>query len=90
MREIFGSWRSFSEEPVLTTRIMVDVASAKLLKGLRFNPVYKKYEQDLEVCTRDYPGISGHDLAIGMGVLLTVLFGVFYAVAYAMHVFFIP
>ena len=88
IKKIVGTWRCFGKDPVLATRIMIDVASAKLLGT--FNPVYKKYEQDLEVCKRNCPEVSCHSLAIGTGVLLAVLFGVFCAVAYAMQALTFP
>ena len=88
MKKVVDSWRCFSKDPVLATRIMIDMAGRMLL-GV-FNPVYKKYEQDLEVCKRNCPEVSCHSLAIGTGVLLAVLFGVFCAVAYAIQVLVIP
>ena len=35
---VVGVWRGFSEDPVLATRAMVDLAGAKLLRC--FNPLF--------------------------------------------------
>jgi len=78
-----GVWRGFSEDPVLATRAMVDLAGAKLLRC--FNPVYKKYEQDLEELEKTRPDV--HNLAKGTAVLFATAFSVLCIVAYLMMAF---
>ena len=78
-----GVWRGFSEDPVLATRAMVDLAGAKLLRC--FNPVYKKYEQDLEELKKIHPDV--HNLAKGTAVLFAAAFAVFCVAAYLMVAF---
>jgi len=78
-----GVWRGFSEDPVLATRAMVDLAGAKLLRS--FNPVYKKYEQDLEELKKIHPDV--HNLAKGTAVLFATAFSVLCIVAYLMMAF---
>jgi len=78
-----GVWRGFSEDPVLATRAMVDLAGATLLRC--FNPVYKKYEQDLEELKKIHPDV--HNLAKGTAVLFATAFSVLCIVAYLMMAF---
>ena len=78
-----GVWRGFSADPVLATRAMVDLAGAKLLRG--FNPVYKRYEQDLEELKKIHPDV--HNLAKGTAVLFVTAFSVLCIVAYLMMAF---
>jgi hypothetical protein len=81
--KIVGVWRGFSEDPVLATRAMVDLAGAKLLRC--FNPEYKKYERDLEELKNTRPDV--HNLAMGTAVLFAAAFSVFCVVAYLMAAF---
>jgi len=78
-----GVWKGFSADPVLATRAMVDLAGAKLLRG--FNPVYKKYERDLEELKKIHPDV--HNLAKGTAVLFVTAFSVLCIVAYLMMAF---
>jgi hypothetical protein len=73
-----GVWGGFSEDPVLATRAMVDLVGAKLLRP--FNPVYKKYERDLEVLEKIHPDV--HNLAKGTAVLFATAFSVLCVGAY--------
>jgi len=78
-----GLWRGFIGDPVLATRAMVDLTGAKLLRC--FNPVYKKYELDLEELEKIHPDV--HSLAMGTAVLFAVAFVVFCVAAYLMAAF---
>ena len=80
IKKIVGTWRCFGKDPVLATRIMIDVASAKLLGT--FNPVYKKYEQDLEVTKRRCHEEAVQNLAIGTVALMSLVFGTLYLFIY--------
>jgi hypothetical protein len=84
--KVVGVWRGFSEEPVLATRAMVDLAGAKLLRS--FNPVYMKYERDLEELEKTRPDI--HNLARGTAVLFATAFAVFCAAAYLIAAVIVP
>ena len=78
-----SAWRGFSEDPVLATRAMVDLTGAKLLRC--FNPVYKKYERDLEELKKIHPDV--HNQAKGTAVLFATAFSVLCIVAYLMVAF---
>ncbi len=80
IKKIVGTWRCFGKDPVLATRIMIDVAGAKLLGT--FNPVYKKYEQDLEVTKRRCHEEAVQNLAIGTVALMSLVFGTLYLFIY--------
>ena len=84
--KVVGVWRGFSEEPVLATRAMVDLAGAKLLRC--FNPVYMKYERDLEELEKTRPDV--HNLAKGTAVLFAAAFAVFFVAAYLMAAVIVP
>ena len=81
--KVVGAWRGFSEDPVLATRAMVDLAGAKLLRG--FNPVYKRYERDLEELKKIHPDV--HNLAKGTAVLFATAFSVLCVGAYLLAAF---
>jgi len=80
---VVGVWRGFSEDPVLATRAMVDLAGAKLLRC--FNPEYRKYERDLEWLEKTRPDVR--NLAKGTAVLFATAFSVFCVAAYLMAAF---
>ncbi len=73
----------FSRNPVAASRIMVDMMGAVVLRP--FNPVYMRYERDLEEVKRMYPGEPVQSLAIGSGVLLVLVFFAFYLAIYLMY-----
>ncbi len=83
---VVGAWREFSEEPVLATRAMLDFTGAKLLRC--FNPVYLKYERDLEELEKTRPDV--HNLAKGTAVLFVTAFAVFCVAAYLMAAVIVP
>jgi hypothetical protein len=76
--KVVGVRRGFSEDPVLATRAMVDLAGARLLRG--FNPVYKRYEQDLEELEKIRPDVQ--NLAKGTALLFATAFSVLCVGAY--------
>jgi hypothetical protein len=76
--KVVGAWRGFSEDPVLATRAMLDLAGAKLLGC--FNPEYRKYERDLEELKKIHPDV--HNLAKGTAVLFATAFSVLCVGAY--------
>ena len=78
--KIFGTWRCFGKEPALATRIMIAMAGAKLLRP--FNPVYMRYERDLEELKRMYPGVRMQRVAVGTAVLQVLLFFTIYLFLY--------
>ncbi len=70
----------FSRNPTAASRIMLLTMGVVLTKP--FNPVYMHYEADLAELRRLYPGEPVHRVAIGMGVLLVVMFFVLYLLIY--------
>ena len=81
--KVVSAWKGFSENPVLATRAMVDLAGAKLLGG--FNPEYRKYERDLEELKKIHPDV--HNLAKGTAVLFATAFSVLCVAAYLLAAF---
>ena len=73
----------FSKNPTAASRIMVAMLGAVVLRP--FNPVYIRYERDLEELKRMYPGEPVQRLAIGTGVLLALIFFTLYLVIYLTH-----
>jgi hypothetical protein len=82
--KIGGAWSWFSRNPVLATRVMICIMGAKLLRP--FNPTYKRYEHELEEIKKRYPEEAVQSLAVGAGVLLTLIFAAFCSIAYLMQV----
>jgi hypothetical protein len=85
LQKIAGVSVWFSRNPVAATRMMIDTMGIVLLRP--FNPVYKRYEDDLKEVKRRYPEEPVQRIAIGTGVLLTLIFFIFYLVIYLMYSF---
>lgn len=80
IKGIVGTWGYFGKNPVLATRILIDLAGAKLLRP--FNPAYMRYERDLEELKRMYPGMQVQRVAAGTAVLQVLLFSALYSFLY--------
>jgi len=73
----------FSRNPTAATNIMVNSVAFMVLRP--FNPVYKQYARNLEELKRTYPGEPMQRVAVGTGVLLTLVFLSFYLIIYFIY-----
>ncbi len=80
MKDIADSLVWFSKNPALASRILLLSVGVVVTKQL--NPTYVQYERDLEELRRLYPTEPEHHVAIGMGVLLVLLFFTMYLLIY--------
>ncbi len=82
MGEVVGTsvWGCFARNPLLATRILVDVTGAKLLRP--FDPAYVRYERDLEELRGMYPGMRMRRAAAGSAMLHALLFSALYSFLY--------
>ncbi len=77
---IASTWIYFGRNPMLASRILIDIAGANLLRP--FNPAHMRYERDLEAVKREYPGMNLRRAAIGSAMLHGLLFSVLYSFLY--------
>lgn len=73
----------FSRNPTAATNIMVNSVAFMVLRP--FNPVYKQYARNLEELKKTYPGNPAQSVAVGTGVLLTLVFLAFYLTIYFIY-----
>ncbi len=78
--EVVTTFGYFGQNPVLATRILIDVTGAKLLRP--FKPAHVRYERDLEELKRMYPGLKIRRAAIGSAMLHGLLFSMLYSFLY--------
>ncbi|NMX20865.1 Na(+)/H(+) antiporter subunit D [ANME-1 cluster archaeon GoMg4] len=81
--KIASSFVWFSRNPTAATNIMVN--SVAFIVFRPFNPVYKKYAQNIDELKKTYPGEPMQRVAVGTGVLLTLVFLAFYLLIYLVY-----
>jgi hypothetical protein len=77
----FFTW--FSRNPTAATNIMVNSVAFIVFKP--FNPVYRRYAQNIDELKKTYPGEPMQRVAVGTGVLLTLVFLAFYLLIYLVY-----
>ncbi len=80
IKDIADSFVWFSKNPVAASRILL--LSVGVVVTRQLNPSYVQYERDLEELRRVYPRDPENRVAIGMGVLLVLLFFSIYLLIY--------
>ncbi|MHC1611069.1 MAG: proton-conducting transporter transmembrane domain-containing protein, partial [Candidatus Methanospirareceae archaeon] len=83
LMKLAASFVWFSRNPVAATNIMVNSAAFLVLRP--FNPAYKRYAQNIEELKKTYPGEPVERVAVGTGVLLTLVFLALYLLIYLIY-----
>ncbi len=80
MGALLTTFAYFGQNPMLATRILIDVTGANLLRP--FHPAHTRYEHDLEELKRMYPGLKIRRAAIGSAMLHGLIFSLMYSFLY--------
>ena len=80
IKKIFGSWRCFSKDPALATKILVNMVAVTVMRPL--TPSYIRYNmRGLEMPKEECPEDT-RTLAIGTALLYSIAFVVAYSFIY--------